>query len=805
MPRGARQQYTVTDEQGEAEEIWALAVSPDGSTAAVGLTGRTIVLLDIESGQSSYPFAGHSTDVTVVTSLAFSPDGSLLLSGDAWGEVILWEVATGEEIQRFSGPTGAVYTLDFSPDGKTAVSGSFPNNEWFAPGELFLWDLETGEEIRRFEGGHSYGLRSAAISPDGQTLLSGELVIPGSTRAEAGSPLILWDMESGEIIHRFPAPLTHSESVVFHPDGRTAFALASNRIYQWDLETGEQIRDFEGHTSGVRMIDISPDGRRMISSDYGGGVILWDLVFGEPLARFAQAPRRTYVAFHPDGRTALSASQDGTVVLWDLFNANEIRRFEGHGGGVNEVAFTPDGRYILSAGGSDQGLDVPGVDNSIRIWEMETGEQVQILEGHEAGVYHVKVSPDGSKALTLSLDGAVIYWDLESGAELRRFDHPGTPFSIAFHPDGKRALIGTGEPSVLIWDLESGEVIDTLFGHEDWVKGLDVSPDGKTALSGDNIGNLILWDLESGQQLRRLSYLPRSSSSDSSAQLVNVIFSPDGSRALSQALRNVLVWDTGTWEILKSFNQNVGPSYEGMLALGPDGKTVASADIDGNVLVWDMERDEILHNISTSRRLPVYPEISPDGRYLLLGSQDHTVTLWDLNMPSLEELQAWIQENRHVRELTCRERIQHQVEPLCEETALLEPFLMPPVAPEAGYVQPVYQAQVGENRGEIALGEWDIWLYEGRAGEVLTVTLEADNPYTPGSSREERIELGEMDTWLFVISPDGTLMVMEDTHSIERVDGLVLPMDGTYQIQARSYEDSTAGAYTLIIEVEAEE
>jgi WD40 repeat protein len=318
--------------------------------------------------------------------------------------------------------------------------------------------------------------------------------------------LILWDLESGEIIHRFPAPLAESESVVFHPDGRTAFAVAFNKIYQWDLETGDQIRFFEGHNDSVRMIDISHDGHHMISSDYSGGIILWDLVFGEPLVRFAQAALRSYVAFHPDGRTALSASRDGTVVLWDLFNANEIRRFEGHEGGVFDVEFTPDGRYILSSGGSHLGLDVPGVDNTIRIWDMETGEQVQILEGHEAVVPLVEVSPDGRKALTLSQDGAVRYWDLESGAELRRFDHPGTPFTIALHPDGKRALIGTGEPSLLVWDLESGEVTDYLIGHEGWLLGLDVSPDGKTALSGDHYGSLILWDLESGRQLRRLHY-----------------------------------------------------------------------------------------------------------------------------------------------------------------------------------------------------------------------------------------------------------------------------------------------------------
>jgi len=176
--------------------------------------------------------------------------------------------------------------------------------------------------------------------------------------------------------------------------------------------------------------------------------------------------------------------------------------------------------------------------------------------------------------------------------------------------------------------------------------------------------------------------------------------------------------------------------------------------------------------------------------------------LWGLNTTSLKELQAWVKENRHVKEFSCQERVQYQIEPLCEEVAVPEPVLRPPAPKEAGYVQPVHTAQIGENRGEIALGEWDIWLYEGRAGEVITVTMIADKPVPTTLAPEQRIELGLMDALLFVIAPDGTLLVMKDAELIERVEELVLPMDGIYQIHARSFEDNSAGAYTLTIESE---
>jgi WD40 repeat protein len=522
----------------------------------------------------------------------------------------------------------------------------------------------------------------------------------------------------------------------------------------------------------------------MISSDIGGGLILWDLVFDEPLARFAHGEEDTNVAFRPDNRTALSTSRDGTAALWDLFSANEVRRFEGHEGGVVDVEFTPDGKYVLSAGGSDLRYDVPGVDNSIRQWELETGEQVQILEGHTDVLIDLEVSPDGRRAVSTASDDSVRLWDLDSGNEIRRLEYHSTPSAIAIHPDGRKALIGTGDPSLILWDLETGEILDRFIGHEGSVYWVTFSPDGKTALSGDELASLILWDVENGQQIRRLTYDPHSA-------IVNVVFSPYGRLAVTQAQnRSVAVWDTETWEIIRIFRENEGASDRNRLDIGPDGRTVVSADNDGNALVWDFVNNEILHSFSSRKHLPVFPAISPDGRFLLLGSQDHTLTLWELETPSLEELREWIEVNRYVKELTCSERAQFQIEPLCDAAVVeAEVIFMPLAAAVEGSDRLTHSAQVGENRGEIALGEWDTWLYEGLAGEALTIRMVADEKPAPDSPEEEQVDL---DTFLFLIAPDGSLLESNDddpsgeTAPNSLIEGLVLPVDGTYRIQARS-------------------
>ena len=115
---------------------------------------------------------------------------------------------------------------------------------------------------------------------------------------------------------------------------------------------------------------------------------------------------------------------------------------------------------------------------------------------------------------------------------------------------------------------------------------------------------------------------------------------------------------------------------------------------------------------------------------------------------------------------------------------------------------------MGENRGEIVPGNFDTWYYQGKAGEVLTISMVADNP-ADDTARDQQVELGLMDTVLFVIGPDGS-MIGENNNaaggvfsSDSLVEGLELPKDGEYRIEARSYLNKTAGGYKLLIEVTA--
>jgi hypothetical protein len=179
-----------------------------------GLRSAAILRRRIEAGLIR-TFAGHTAQVLAV---AFSPDGRSALSGSGDRTLKLWDVATGRELSTLAGHTAAVTSVAFSPDGGSVLSGS-------ADESLKLWDVATGKEIRTFTG-HTERVMSVAISPDGRSVLSGS----------DDMRLNLWDVATGKEIHSFTGHADSVGSVVFSPDGRSALSGSHDMSLKlWNL------------------------------------------------------------------------------------------------------------------------------------------------------------------------------------------------------------------------------------------------------------------------------------------------------------------------------------------------------------------------------------------------------------------------------------------------------------------------------------------------------------------------------------------------------------------------------------------
>jgi WD40 repeat protein len=310
--------------------------------------------------------------------------------------------------------------------------------------------LAASSELRCLKG-HKKSVGNAVFSPDGHRILSGS--DDGTMR--------LWDVDTGKELRRFELRGWQVYQVAFSPDGRHALSTASgDTLRLWDVETGKELRCFAGGAlKGVYAVAFSSDGHRALTATMEHLVCLWDLETGKELRRFADPPQYLYrVAMSADDRQALAGSEDGTMTLWDVASGNRLRSFE-HESGVYGVAFSRDGRYALSGSGrsgpSDPGVEpAPPTDCVMRLWEVKTGKELRCFTGHTHVVTSVAFSPDGRGVVSASCDGTIRLWDLESGRQLRWLKgHEGAVNSVTFSADGSRVLSAGSDGTVRLWKL----------------------------------------------------------------------------------------------------------------------------------------------------------------------------------------------------------------------------------------------------------------------------------------------------------------------------------------------------------------
>jgi WD40 repeat protein len=330
-----------------------------------------------------------------------------------------------------------------------------------------------------------------------------------------------------------------------------------------------EIRQLTGHNHGVSSVAVTPNGKYVVSGSRNlanvlfpfvpqgdNAVRVWDLASGQEVQRFTgHEDWVNSVAVTPDGKYVVSGSgnvyllplilgRDNTVRLWDLASGQEVRRFTGHDGPVYSVAATPDGQYVVS--GSN--------DKTVRLWELATGKEVRQFTGHERDVLSVAVTPDGKYIVSGSADKTVRLWELATGKEVRRFTgHENWVWSVAVAPDGKYVVSGSGpvfivgDKTVRVWELATGKEVLRFTGHEDSVLSVAVTPDGKYVVSGSGDGTVRLWDLATGRlwnlvtggrEVRRFTGHEES--------VTSVAVTPDGKYVVSgSADKTVRVWYIG--------------------------------------------------------------------------------------------------------------------------------------------------------------------------------------------------------------------------------------------------------------------
>jgi WD40 repeat protein/serine/threonine protein kinase len=627
--------------------VRSVAYSPDqkwiASASYQHVTGISVPLLkiwDASNGKEIHSLkvgGGVPNQSYTGQTLAFSPDSSLLVSAGEDKTMKMWDVLAGKEVHTFTGHTARVVSVVFSRDGKQILSIGDDRT-------LRTWDPVTGQgrvlKQLNFELPRGEEVFRAAFSPDGK-----RFVTCSRSRFRDGEfdrEMNVWDTANGEklLTLKMPSGSDWVRSVAYSPDGKR-FVTADHYPTVWDAATGEAIVTFKGHKFWVIGVAFSPDGKQVVSCGHDGMLKLWDAATGKDrLTLKGHLGPINSVAFRADGKQLVSGSEDGTLKLWDAVNGQKVPTF--HAG----FAISRDGKLTVTH--DSQG---PPFNGPLRVRDVVSGRAIATLQGHQGLVSDAVFSPDQKWLLSAGGgDLAVKLWDASTGKEIHHFKARGS--GLAFSPDNKSIavtdMMGNDQSrfQLRIWDRESGREVHTMEMHTEMFlpqrRDTAFSPDGKRIVSLGSDKSLKLWDAVTGEEIRTFNRpIPGGLDKAADSWGVNSLaFSPDGKRIVGDLEDALKVWDAVTGEELLTLRGHTGRVTS--VAFSPDGKRIVSAGRDATVRVWEAESGQETMTLKGHAPLgigPVRVHFSPDGRRVfslfgsLLGGKGE-LKVWDASAAS---------------------------------------------------------------------------------------------------------------------------------------------------------------------------
>jgi WD40 repeat protein/serine/threonine protein kinase len=567
----------------------AVSFSEDGKRILTAC-GSTLSIWDAESGMKLKTMTDADSDILCA---AFNHDATRIVSGNIDGAVKLWDAATGKELTTFAGHERAVISVAINHDGTQVVSGGEDTT-------LRIWNIGSQEEVQILPG-HSENVESVVFNRDGTRIISGS----------RDQTIKVWNVTTGEELTTLVGHTGPVTSVaVGRDDTRIVSGSHDGTVRVWDVAQNRQLHELKGHGTYVKCVAISPDGTRIVSGGNDRTLRIWDANTGYELATLCGHGGRDSVfgsvesaAFNHDGTRIVSGNGDGELKVWDTRRGQRLLSLYApsgslafsrdgtciaygnrktaivadsatgytwfalnHGGAVESLAFSPDGRHLIS-GGKD----------AYQVWNTLTGDHLFTLPRQEDASHCVTFSHDGTRIAGDVTKTIVKIWDARDGKELVQLDGGDSPLrGVAFSPDGALILTASwADGTVTIWEVQNGRKLRS-FKHEQGAQAATFNQDGTRIVTGGVDGTLRIWDASRGHELQTLV--------GHSGFVGEVMFIGATDRVASAGEdKTVRVWDTITGSELLTLDR---VSFE--LALTGDGTRIGSTSTTGsNVIVFD--------------------------------------------------------------------------------------------------------------------------------------------------------------------------------------------------------------------------
>lgn len=492
-----------------------------------------------------------------VNACGVSADGTRVVTACEDGSVILWDTLLGAELWTVHESPEIPEDEDLpvcdsyaalSADGSTLLAADFE-------GKVRVWDVATRVELCHFdEGGR---IVSASLSADGRR---------GAYRSQSGRLRAFETAGGGRIILDAAVDISSQGSCALSADGSRLLATLGNKLCLWDLGSdGLPLIWPAQHASGTGCA-LTADGKRALSGSENATARLWDTATGKELQELQHGSEVYACALSSQGELAVTAGRDEAVILWDTQNGARRRSLSGHLGGVFSCAISGDGNLLVTGGGDltaklwrdplrdpgppppfqahlrDGAIDASGrllagatLNATLRIWNLETAEQILCLE-HPQAVSGCALAPDGDFAVSVADDGGARVWNLATGEctilvengpslpccalgrqgdlfafaeyrgrvrvwdarerrEITSFDGGSSvPTRCRFSTDDQHLLLSSRDGLVRMWNLSTDTDPQVVARHSDEVNGCAISADGTRIASASHDGTVSLWD-----------------------------------------------------------------------------------------------------------------------------------------------------------------------------------------------------------------------------------------------------------------------------------------------------------------------
>jgi WD40 repeat protein/serine/threonine protein kinase len=649
---------TVRVWQGHEGAISGVAITPDGRLLATSSFDKTVRLWDLTAADPKTTRRNLPPHQDRIWQIAISPNGRWLGTSSDDKTARLFDLSADdptEAMTELPGHEDSVIGTFFSPDGRWVATGCWDN-------KTRLWDLTAEDWAARpiVLVGHTDKIGWLAFSPDSRLL------------ATCGwdKTVRLWDLTAADPSSShvlFQGLKKNVWGVAFSPDGR--WLVGADRgplVIIWDLKAADPTMSgvaLKGHDAVITNAALTPNGRWLVTSSWDTTARLWDLgvnalgISSHVLRGHRE--RVTSAAITPDGRRLVTGSWDRTAQIWDLTSDSPSSRsivLPGIGrpnGGV--LAISPDGRWVATGGD----------DFRARLWDLaaeDPSASPRILKGHTATIAAVAFSPDSRWLVTGSEDQTARVWDLDADDPTKTCvllpDHD-VAWRVAIGPRGRWVLTASGNKSYTftphgdsfarLWDLSADDPASSavvLGGGEAAVQAVAISPNGRWAVTATHAKTTRVWDLEADNPAASPRVL------EGRTGWTEMPISPN-SRWLATGS---CVWDLTATDIAASLRR----VHHAARVISQDSRWLVTVDGDAAFL-WDLTAEGPLSPIAVMRghESPIHSvAISPDGRWVATGSDDHTVRLWDMDIDSL------VARARRLagRELTDEERKQYLIQ-----------------------------------------------------------------------------------------------------------------------------------------------